>query len=445
MNLNETQKSILEQANRSAIQQVISRLQDNWVKGDWLNPNNYYRTDASRKVQQDSRNGKITNHHHLADYVAASTIIHCFDGWSYLARALEAEMAGDPDAARHLGYYAELRAAMSLLAGEGVGLFNTDHIVVVSENKCKLFERMGTHAIAWKALEYWGGLPNSAKTLFRTIKPEGHFLQDWFTNFGGSAEFLAFEWLKQWGLDLSRLSDDRNARNIASYSPTAFTSSGPRSFKKTVIAVAQFWEMCGPESEGGFPILDRHILRRSLEMLFMHVAGRSRRQAKNKYLNQISRMLDSLNLTDEARLRLKKFLNYESMNFIPQLFTDADKTSLPNHIDHSKQVLARATLLLRVATGALSDLFHGSNLELYSDLSFWWSQASVRRCLWPTDGQPQSFIDLWEDVDYALYETEQWIDENTNRPKCYYSFRDEKSKFAMTLTTTERIFLWGVS
>lgn len=447
MNLNQNQKNILNQASRSAIQNVLSRLQIHWSNCTLLDKSNRYKSDPLSKIAEDSKQGKSFNHSQLANYVAASTIIHCFDGWSYLARALDAEMVGDPDAARHLGYYAELRAAMSILAGEGIGVFKSKHVVVSNTGKCQLLNKrnnLSTHVMVWEALEYWAGLNRGNNLLFRAIKPGGHNLQDWIDGFGGNAGFLASAWLKQWGLDLSRLSNDRDARNIASYRPTAFTSSGPRSIEKTLNSVTHFWKICDPESNGGFPIMDRHLLRRSLGMLFKTMSGKSRLQAKVIYLNQISTMLGSLSFTKEARRRWAEFLNYDRENYSPQLFDDANQTSTPVDIDHSKQVLARATLLLRVATGSLSDLFSGSNLELRTDLDFWWTSDSVRRCLWALDRQPDTFIDLWEDVDNALEVTQQWV-EDTERPECYFSFWERNPKEAMTLTTSERIFLWGLS
>ena len=448
MSLNQNQASTLTQASRSAIQNVLSRLQAHWANRTWLDKGNQYQTAPIYRINKDSKPGKSFNHSQLANYVAASTIIHCYDGWSYLARALQAELVGDPDAARHLGYYAELRAAMSILAGEGIGVFNFNHVVVDKAGKCHPFGNTGktlsTHVMVWEALEHWAGLNRGNDLIFMAIKPGGHSLQAWIDSFGGNAGFVASAWLKQWGLDLSLMSQDREARNIASYQPTTFTSAGPRDIEKTLISVTHFWKICDPESNGGFPILDRHLLRLSLELLFKNKTGNSRLQANVKYSNQISKMVDNLNFTEEERQRWRKFLTYEKENYTPQLLVDANRKSPPNNIDHSKQVLARATLLLRVATGSLSDLFHLSNLELDPDLDFWWTSESVRRCLWALNTQPESFIDLWQDVDNALGITQQWV-EDTNRPECYYSFWERNPYEAMTLTTSERIFLWGLS
>ena len=70
-------------------------------------------------LEDDAKAARI-NEPHFREYVAASAPTHLIDGWSYLARAIDALLRGDAPAAVHLGYYAELRAAMSLLAGGGI-------------------------------------------------------------------------------------------------------------------------------------------------------------------------------------------------------------------------------------------------------------------------------------------------------------------------------------
>jgi hypothetical protein len=67
---------------------------------------------------------------HLAQYIAASSILHCADGWSYLGRAINCLLKGDPHRVVHLAYYAELRAALSLLASEAIGVFSRNNFVI---------------------------------------------------------------------------------------------------------------------------------------------------------------------------------------------------------------------------------------------------------------------------------------------------------------------------
>ena len=66
----------------------------------------------------------------LIEAVAAAAPNHCIDGWSYVSRAMSALLAGDLHAARHLSYYAELRAGLSLLGSLGIGIFNGINFVV---------------------------------------------------------------------------------------------------------------------------------------------------------------------------------------------------------------------------------------------------------------------------------------------------------------------------
>ena len=117
------------QADGSAIRGAMQGLVADFRARRWIDPRNPYRTNAVASVRSHVRRGRLLRGK-IVDYLAVSTILHCFDGWSYLGRALQAEMSCDPDAARHLGYYAELRAAMGVLASEGVGVFDQEHVVV---------------------------------------------------------------------------------------------------------------------------------------------------------------------------------------------------------------------------------------------------------------------------------------------------------------------------
>ena len=226
-------------------------------------------------------------------------------------------MAGDPDSARHLGYYAELRAAMSILAGDGIGVFLNKHIVVTKEQECVFLDYGTTHRFAWEALKAWASSSAGLKILFRVIKPGGILLQDWLDQFSAGSGFIASEWLQRWGLDLSRLTKDRDARNLASYRPTAFTSPGPRPIGDTMEAILRFWEICEPGAVGGFPILDRHLLRRSLALI-------SEENPKNIYDERLSMMLNALDPKELSSNQWAEFLKYEKLQDIHQIIQYAN-------------------------------------------------------------------------------------------------------------------------
>ena len=444
MMLNGAQAQLLNQSNPSAIRDAVVRLERHWNAGAWLSPRNRYRASTVQTISKDIGNKGHVVHRQLADYIAASSVTHCFDGWCYLARALEAELAGDPNVARHLGYYAELRAAMSILAVEGIGVFNYKHIVLTAQSRCQPLSGLGTHTFAWRALEHWAGLQRSADLLFRAIRPAGIPLQDWVKGFGGSAQFVAAGWLTQWGMDLARFSDDQIARNEASYRPTGFGSSGTSGITHRVAAVTDLWKTCAPGPDGGFPIIDQHLLRRTVAVLFQSRTGRTPKQAKRKYRSDVITMLNSVNLAHTTRREMERFLTFEAPFGDPRLFENASRTDPPTHLEHSLQVLARATLLLRIATALVSTLFWDCNVGLRSGLEFWWRGNAVRRRLWTTDAPPDSFSDLWSDIGEALNDVANWFDNSTS-PESEYALWTDNAWALTSLTTAERIFLWGVS
>ena len=317
----------LARASRSSILDAMSRLAVHWQSGVWLPDHNPYKEGGTKQIRDDIKNGRQFEHSHLSEYVAASAIIHCFDGWSYLGRALEAEMAGDPDTARHLGYYAELRAAMSVLASEGIGVFDDKHIVITDPLECISVSRknMRTHRFTWFALEVWSeSMPGIDATL-RSIRPGGYCLSEWLRHFSAGYNFVATSWLREWGLDLGRLASDRDARNQASYNPTAFTSPGPRSIRDTMETILQFWEICDPGINGDFPSLDRYLLRRCLNLISQsfHSPGRPSSRAKEIYTRNLESVLGGISPQDHSAEWWADFLSYENLTLSPQILDDA--------------------------------------------------------------------------------------------------------------------------
>ena len=443
MEFSSQEKKTLAKASNPAIRNIMSRVAKHWNAKSWLSDKNPYRNEVIEKIKPSGRRQSGLKHLELAEYITSSAIIHCFDGWSYLGRALEAEMAGDPDAARHLGYYAELRAAVSILASEGIGVFHNVHIIVAAEQQCISLQSKSTHEFVWEALRTWADSSKGTDAVLKVIRPGGLPLQDWLEQFSGGAGFIASAWLRQWGLDLSRFADDREARNLASYRPTAFISSGPESIGETVNFILKFWEICDPETNGGFPILDKNLLRISLELIFKSKYKRTPRQAKRIYRREIRNILENLHPSGQSKDMWMKFLNYEREKDTLQIISAANAQDLPSHPHHSKQVLARAALLLRIATGCSRSLLDAAGGDIRNKLSFWLHGASVRRKMWPETHPPESFNDLWSDIDDAANAANQWIEDNGNS-KDLHNFWTTCSSEAAVLSTAERAFLWGI-
>ena len=431
-------------AARERVVQSFERLKNYWNNGRWLAIGNYYKEDTSSRVAREE--GTFSDSQ-LTDYISASTLGHCFDGWSFLGRAMEAELAGDPGSARHLGYYAELRAAMSLLACEGIGIFNNSHAVVEGNGTCSRFgNSKGTHRIVWEVLDDWSRKTKGSDRLLAVIRPGGIPLREWIRQFNGSGQFVTSNWLEKWGLDLERLRSDRDARNLASYRPASLNGAPPAGIEKTIGAVDRLWTMCEPGGVGSFGLLDLHLVRQALVQIVERGGdgfGIPQGRKKDRYEQGVVRMLDGL-VTGPLRGESERFLNFETDPEVSSLLVDASGDVGADHVDHSKQVLARATLLLRLATGSVSDLLQESGADFGQELEFWWSREAVRRRLWSVGEELGSFSELWGDIESALEDAEAWL-ESPETETSHWGFWRDQGRAGWMLATVERAFLWGVA
>ena len=281
--------------------------------------------------------------------------------------------------------------------------------MILGNNRSRILqEPRRTHDFVWEALQWWSSSGPGTDTVPRMIRPGGIPLSDWLRQFPAGSRSLADSWMRRMGLRLARLGADQKARNMASYRPTGFITPGPRPIADTMNTVANFWDICDPESNGGFPVLDRHLLRHSLELSFKNQHGQPPKRARRKYRSQVQAMLGALNPRGLSPDQWVSFLNYKVEKETHPILLNADGTKPLFDLDHSKQVLARATLLLRLATGCSAALIEAAGDNAGDDLSFWWSDLSVRRHLWAEANIPDSFAELWSDIEEASESVKQW-------------------------------------
>ena len=139
-----------------------------------------------------------------------------------------------------------------------------------------------------------------------------------------------------------------------------------------------------------------------------------------------------------------KFLSYETEQERSLLLEDARSSADPLHRKHPRQVMARAALLLRVASGvARSGLRNIPNMSA-GDLAFWWSALGEDRCLWDHGDVPQDFFNLWADVGDALDDVDAWQAQPGNQQPSYAALWRDEPRSAACLGSCERIALWGL-
>ncbi|HEX9466462.1 MAG TPA: hypothetical protein VGB82_28025 [Alphaproteobacteria bacterium] len=400
-------KALLRAAARSEIEAYFAGLTPAARQQRWIRAGNRYRISCIKTYEDDLRNNTV-NDSDLIAYVAGSGPTHVIDAWSSLSRAVEAALRGDNYSAVHFAYYAELRAAVALLACEGIGIFSRHHPIVQKTGRTspgiKVQKRnrttgqfggsepAATHLAVWLALKHWASLKSASELLDELIFPAGVSVSDWATACGRKvpSRAIAQTWLTTWGLDLSVLDDDHNSRNLASYRPFEFRRSPPLDAVEVVEFVEELWRAFEPSIGSRFQTLERLLLRRTLRKL-----GAA---------NPTQAQIETLGIDSALAAQWEAFLaNHDD----PKLFDLAEQ---PGSVDDPRchlQIISRAALLLYVATGAARRLLTEATYDR-NTIQFWWRQHGQRRGLWDDAQSPADPLELWADIEPSLDAAHAW-------------------------------------
>jgi hypothetical protein len=448
--LSSQQKKILRSASNTAIISTLNGLNKTFKRSIWLNKTNRYRVNTVSMLKKHD-SGKVRHNYDLGKYIAVTPILHCFDSWVFLGRALSALSRGDAHTSHHLAYYAELRAAMSLLAGEGIGIFNSKHYIVNNANQCELIpdyryhnqKNTGTHIFSWLALEHWAGLKRSSFLLQQTISPSGVPLSVWLDGFGAgeNARIIGSDWLKSWGLDLKTIGHDHEGRNEVSYRPNYLNYQSPIDLTETSNFILRLWELFQPAGSSRFETMDRFLLRLSIRRTFSALTGNNPEDDFREFVNCINRMLLVVNPQGLPHEAWVTFLADNQSSIILDTASVIEDVTLSNK--HHFSVIARAALLLRVASGAAARIIMASSLTK-EDISFWWRSYGQDFGLLNPVGDFENMNDLWADIEIALTTINDWQANPLNRASSYYQWGQDLGKELKRLEECERVSLWGM-
>lgn len=410
--LGTTAKHALSLASAEAVARSYRSLRGYAARSRWLGVNNFYLSRLREKlkhlhnsgIQLDSQKEK-----HLSELIAASSLLHCSDGWMLLGKAVGSLLQGDSDTCRHLGYYAELRAAVALLAAAGVGVFDRHHFVVTSSGVIPLGQNIGTHAATWLVLENLAGLSSGPDLLARVVQPSGARLQEWIRSFPHHARWQqqGQVWFQALGLDLRRLAEDREARNAASYRPTRLVARPQLEAREAASFCRELWRSIEPVGRDPFEHLDRHLLRRSLAEHYRLATGLSASLDSAGFSKSVRAAVQTTIGSHELQDRLARFLVSTDPVDESQLITRALGQARVTDAGHHLEVLARGAILLRLATGAVREHFSSSGFSL-GELGFWWRSLGTELGLWEEPPANTEVIDVWGDVADALADLEDW-------------------------------------
>jgi hypothetical protein len=203
------------------------------------------------------------------------------------------------------------------------------------------------------------------------------------------------------------------------------------------------WALYEPSSHSAFEVLDRHLLRLTLEEAFEGTTGNSAQKDPVTFKEKVSAMLKALGFEDA---RHKEWLNFLIRNLDshdPTMLREAKQLTDIQDDRYHLQVISRAALLLRVATGGCGSLLRETGLGKH-ELKFWWAALGEDRGLWDSNEEPTEFTDLWADVEVSLEGRGKWRTDNMASDPSMARWREERANDISILGGCERIALWGL-
>ena len=376
--------------------QVVAKRMRRWNR--WLTTRHRYNKDIVQTLTQDIQQNAIDGRK-LGEYIASSVPLHLSDGWNYLSRAFDASSRGDRGSTCHLAYYAELRAAMSLLAAEGIGIFNNRHVALDDKFQPTVY-RGGTHEATWMIFSSWAQEQDKAEGLLQSIYIETENLSHWLQIVGvGSPaqQFVAKKWLNAWSVDLDAYNDDRDRRNETSYRPTRIRVPSPLPvdpIRELSDPIFNSWSELDPEVVGGRAAIDLALLRNAIQLVVdegacSYTSLEKALDALGQYLN--ANTVDALRTESPTATAIFKAAAIEDFQGKP-----------------ATPILARALLMLRLASARAASLLAAASISR-EDLKFWWLPMGTDLGWWDVPEEDE-LLNIWGDVSAAWEEAEDRLD-----------------------------------
>lgn len=380
---------------------------------------------------------------HLAEYFGVAAPTHCADGWSYLSRALHAYLLGDAHSAWHFAYYAELRAAQSILSASGCGAFNKWNCVIDSSSNILEIgnpSNKQTHTMVWLALEFLASSSSSASSnIAAAMNLFGVSLSDivQYAYPGRNANTTSSNWIGSWIYDLQTSAEDKSFRNRCSYNPH-FVTPHRAELSEYINLVTAFWQIFEPSPGATFMELDKHIIRSALirearESLNLNNIPETDANLENELNEAYSKIVGSVPTFQTIPA---DFIAMARANEHPILEYARDNSTSP---DTPRPVLARATLLLRIATGITQNLLRDAGQ--LTNMGFWLdSLAEQQGIVGERSEIPEDRADLYQDCSVAAEDLELF---HNNGNSGLASLMNNSHLKPHLISQAERIVQWS--
>lgn len=269
--------------------------------------------------------------------LAAEALVHLTEGWRFLAASLSSLLCNAPAQAVHFAYYAELRAAISLLSSHGMRVSNrkNSYLGPTGDPKIPTWKKLPTHEVVWTLWEAWARTSSAETLLLDQLKIlPSVSLGDLKACVGQIATNPA---LTRWALDLA-MGNEHTARNEASYRvPTARAPLQAMQLSDFEF-VQNLWVLAEPTGYG------LRFEQELVKYLIDAELSDSYKQDKAERSNWRQRLINQLEqATGTPKGTLESFFSDDSApSPIFQLAFDSDVKPV--------NMIARAFFLLRLAT-----------------------------------------------------------------------------------------------
>lgn len=422
MTLNVNDRAAIKNSNRSAVEESLGNL-----AGFHTFPvgNPYKNYDVVGKdVYSPAECGSIV------ELMALGLPNHCLDGWSYLARSLSALLSGDNHASQHFAYYAELRAAMSLLNAAGVGTFNKQNFAINADGSLQRLGSHGTHVAVWNMFFAWVESAESAKLIASSLHIAGVPLGECISSLMPevATPFALSDLLISWGLDLKQATGDKHSREMASYIPQVAYPIGI-SANEAWDFVETFWGAFEPNGVDRFDKIDRHILRSAI----------SYHQRDGRVITE-----ESYEGLAESVSRIAKF------PFLAHVAEPEQHPLLAMAFDNTEPagpfaMISRAALLLRTATSVARQATLKAGMMSNEVIEPWLGQMGFDRAILPSASLPEHPFDLWADVEEQMDRLAELRAVSGVRQLSRFELAANNGAIIPRLSEIERVAIWGLA
>ena len=157
--------------------------------------------------------------------LAARQMEHCLEAWNFLSQATWSLLNSQDNQAVHMSYYAEVRAAGSLLAATGIAQKGTPSYFLRNNGTRARFTNP-THQLIREIWPTWTEREDAREAFEKLRIAPSITLKDVIEALNLSSNSTTNA-LKNWGFELTNIDNDHKARNDASYNAQYIYGSIP--------------------------------------------------------------------------------------------------------------------------------------------------------------------------------------------------------------------------